>query len=254
MDAKNTPYPIVHLHYRKGDLIMKEGDYGVSIYKVISGHVRVTQQQGNMDVALATLGPGEVFGEFVFLNKSVETRSASVRAVDDVELEVMHPAALSREYEQMSPILRFITNQTLTRLVRMNKLYAQLLEKKEIAQKQQKDPGEAKRRHFRKDTNLTCVYWPAGGPSKLRLQGRLMDISVGGAAMEVSSRNALNTRHDPGSEFTIQVNLPSGRDMEVVGKVRTIDMNQVPGRIQMGIQFTRITGESKKTLGFFMMS
>ena len=240
--------------YQPGQTIISEGDRDRQVYLIISGLADIYKSVGQKRQLLNTIGSGEIFGEMVFLNKSLETRSASVRAVDEVELEVMHPAALSREYEQMSPILKFITNQTLTRLVRMNKLYAQLLQKKEIAQKQRKDPGEAKRQHYRKDTNLSCVYWPAGGPSKLRLEGRLMDISVGGAALEVSSRNALNTRHDPGNEFTIQVHLPSGRDMELVGKVRTIDMNQVPGRIQMGIQFTRITGENKKTLGFFMMS
>jgi len=255
MNAKGATYPIVHLRYRKGDLIMKEGDYGISIYKIKKGHVRVSQQQGKMEVSLATLGPGEIFGEFVFLNKSVETRSASVRAIDDVELEVMHPTALSREYEQMSPILRFITNQTLNRLVRINKLYAQLLQKIEKAKKMgHKDSEESKRKYYRKPMNQTCVYWPAGGASKVRLQGRLTDISVGGAAMEVSSRNAVSIRHDEGTKFMIHTTLPSGREIELVGKVRSLDMNQVPGRIQIGIQFTGLTGEATKTLGFFMMS
>ncbi len=40
-------FPSVHLKYKKGDLIVKEGDYGVSIYKIISGTVKVfTESQG----------------------------------------------------------------------------------------------------------------------------------------------------------------------------------------------------------------
>ena len=113
--AKKKDFPIIRLHYKKGELIMKEGDYGISIYKVIKGHVRVFKDHGDMEITLATLGPGEVFGEMAFLNKMVETRSASVRAVDSVELEVWHPSRLTKEYEQMSPILKYIVNQTLNR-------------------------------------------------------------------------------------------------------------------------------------------
>lgn len=254
MVTQNNSRPVIHLRYQKGDLIMKEGDYGVSIYKILKGRVRVTQAQGELDVALATLGPGEVFGEMAFLNKAVETRSASVRAVEEVELEVMHPTSLSQEYEGMPPILRYITNQTLNRLVRMNKMYAQLLKKKELDKRNKElDSGASQRKYYRKPLNQACVYQPVGPKGKIRLQGRLTDISVGGAAMEVSSRNAMNIRHEPGDEFTISTTLPSGRDIEVTGRIQSVK-STVPGRIQLGIQFTGLTGEATKTLGFFMMS
>ena len=254
MDVKNRTHPTVRLTYRKGDLIMKEGDYGVSIYRVKKGHVRVTQQQGEMELNLATLGPGEYFGEMVFLNKAVETRSASVRAVDEVELEVMHPMRLNKEYERMPPILRYITNQTLDRLARMNKLYGQLLKKKEFESLGPKDPGVANRKYYRKSIDIPCVYQPLGPSGKIRLEGRITDMSVGGLGMDVSSRNALNVHHEPGDEFAIQTTLPSGREVELVGKIQTVINNKATGRIQLGIQFTRLTGEATKTLGFFMMS
>ncbi|MCF8062017.1 MAG: cyclic nucleotide-binding domain-containing protein [Deltaproteobacteria bacterium] len=254
MDAKDRALPTIRLNYRKGDLIMKEGDYGVSIYRVKKGHVRVTQQQGEMEVVLATLGPGEYFGEMVFLNKSVETRSASVRAMDEVEVEVMHPVRLSKEYDGMPPILRYITNQTLNRLNRLNKLYAQLLKKKELESRGPTDPGVAQRKYFRKTLDQTCIYKPVRSSDKVRLQGRITDISVGGLGMEVSSRNALNVRHEPGEEFIIHTTLPSGREIELIGKIQTVSRNAAPGRIQLGLKFTRLTGEATKTLGFFMMS
>lgn len=254
MDAKDNTHPVIHLRYRKGDLIMKEGDYGISIYKIKKGRVRVTQQQDEMELTLATLGPGEVFGEMAFLNKAVETRSASVRALEELELEVLHPARLTREYDGMPPILRYITNQTLNRLIRMNNMYAQLLKKKELAKTgRQKESEAASRKYYRKPLNQACVYHPAGPSGKIRLQGRLTDISVGGAGMEVSSRNAMNIRHELGSEFTIHSTLASGRDIELTGKIRSVK-NSSPGRIQLGIQFTGLTGEATKTLGFFMMS
>jgi hypothetical protein len=253
MAAKEKTHSIIRLSYRKGDLIMKEGDYGVSIYRVKKGHVRVSQQQGKMEVALATLGPGEYFGEMVFLHKSVETRSASVRAIDDVEVEVMHPVRLKKEYEAMPPILRYITNQTLDRLGRMNMLYAQLLKKKELDARP-KVPDINQRKYFRKPLDLTCVYQPLGSSGKVRMDGRIKDISVGGVGMDVSSRNALNIPHEPGKEFLIHTTLPSGRDIELVGRIQTVNNHAAPGRMQLGIQFTRLSGEATKTLGFFMMS
>jgi hypothetical protein len=254
MNASDKAHPTIRLSYRKGDLIMKEGDYGISIYRVKKGHVRVIQQQGEMEVPLATLGPGECFGEMVFLSNSVKTRSASVRAMDEVELEVMHPVRLKKEYEGMAPVLRYITNQTLDRLCRMNKLHARLLKKKQLESAGPKDPDAARRKHFRKSLNQNCDYRPAGSSGKIRLQGRITDISVGGLGMDVSSRNALNVRHEPGTELIVHTTLPSGRGIELIGKVQTVSKNAAPGRIQLGIQFTRLTGEATKTLGFFMMS
>ena len=98
--------PIVRLHYKKGELLMKQGDYGISIYKILKGHVRVFKETRDSEIPLATLGPSEILGEMTFLNKLMEARTASARAVDEVDVEVWHPARLTREYEQMPPILQ----------------------------------------------------------------------------------------------------------------------------------------------------
>jgi hypothetical protein len=255
MGAKEKSYPIIALHYRKGDLIMKEGDYGVSIYQIKKGHVRVLKQQGNIEVDLALLGPGEIFGEMVFLNKDVETRSASVRAMDDVELEIWHPARLSKEYSKMPPILRYITNQTLNRLARMNMMYGQLLRKKELAkQKKAVDRRLDKRSYYRKELNSPCIYRPRNAPNRIQLQGKMIDISVGGASMLIGSQNALNFKHSVGDEILMLTSLPSGRELELVGRISTLNKNKIPGSIQVGLEFIDLDGEAAKALGFFMMS
>lgn len=255
MDAKDKILPEIRLNYATDDLIMKERDYGVSIYKIKKGHVRVTQQQGEMEVEIATLGPGELFGEMAFLNKALDTRSASVRAIDDVELEVIHPATLAKEYENMAPILRYITDQTLKRLVQANALYAKLLKKKDLARvKATKDPYTNKREFYRKALDQACMYRPVLSAGKALLEGRITDISVGGMGMTVIARNALNTPHEPGDEFTIHITLPNGREINPVGKIRTVSKSSTPGRLLLGIQFTGLSGDDTKTLGFFMMS
>jgi CRP-like cAMP-binding protein len=120
-DKKSGPRPI-RLKYKEGDLIIKEGDYGISIYKIIEGKVLIFNESDDREIALATLGRGEVVGEMTFLSRITERRSASVKALEDTVLEVWDPAKISKEYEQMPPIIRHIADQTLKRLIRMNRL------------------------------------------------------------------------------------------------------------------------------------
>jgi CRP/FNR family cyclic AMP-dependent transcriptional regulator len=124
-ETKKIP-PIVHLSYAKGELIIKEGDYGISIYKIVQGNVRIFRKHGEHKITLATLGRGEVFGEMTFFNFLLEPRSASVETMDDVVLEVWHSALLADEYKRISPMLRYVLNQTLSRLLKLNKVVSDL--------------------------------------------------------------------------------------------------------------------------------
>jgi CRP-like cAMP-binding protein len=124
-ETKKIP-PIVQLSYSKGELIIKEGDYGISIYKIIKGNVRIFRKLGEHKITLATLGKGEVFGEMTFFNFLLEPRSASVEAMDDVMLEVWHSALLADEYKRISPMLRYVLKQTLSRLLKLNKVVSDL--------------------------------------------------------------------------------------------------------------------------------
>ena len=49
VDIKNKIPPLVRLNYNKSELIMKEGDYGISIYKVLKGRVRVFKGSGDSE-------------------------------------------------------------------------------------------------------------------------------------------------------------------------------------------------------------
>ena len=130
MTEKKKIPPIVYLSYAKGELIIKEGDYGISIYKVLNGNVRIFQRLGEHKITLAILGTGEVFGEMTFFNFLLEPRSASVEAMDDLELEVWHPEMLADEYRKISPMLRYVLKQTLSRLLKLNKIVSDLAAKR----------------------------------------------------------------------------------------------------------------------------
>jgi CRP-like cAMP-binding protein len=123
--------PMVRLKYKKGDLIIKEGDFGISIYKIIEGGVGIFVQSGNTEINISTLGRGEFIGEMIFLMGNTEPHSASARAMEDCELEVFHLASLLQEHEKMPPILKYIASQAFDRLLRMNKVIRELGAKKE---------------------------------------------------------------------------------------------------------------------------
>ncbi|MFP4037606.1 MAG: PilZ domain-containing protein, partial [Desulfobacteraceae bacterium] len=202
------------------------------------------------------LGPGEVFGETVFLNKTVEVRSVSARAVEDVELEVWHPGVLRREYDRMSPVLKYITDQMLERLDRMKKLDAGLTHKRRPASlnAQAEPEGESKRRYRRRPLNLGCVYRPEQAPERVLLNGRITDISLGGIGMEVAARNTSSFNHRMNDKLFVLTNLPGGRKLEFAGRIRSFKDEHGPGRVQLGVEFTDLDGEASKALRFFMMS
>jgi CRP/FNR family cyclic AMP-dependent transcriptional regulator len=65
--------------------VFHEGDHSDACYIVRSGSFRVTREHSDgRAITLATLGPGDIFGELAMLDG--EVRSASVEALEDGEL------------------------------------------------------------------------------------------------------------------------------------------------------------------------
>jgi CRP/FNR family cyclic AMP-dependent transcriptional regulator len=254
-DKKKTP-PVVHLSYSKGELIIKEGDYGISIYKIYKGHVRIFKKSNNTIIPLATLGEGEVFGEMTFFNFLLEPRSASVEAIDDVELEVWHPARLTEEYKAMPAILRYITQQTLNRLLRMNRVIDELTAQKRRSKEKRitAEKRDDKRRYFRKTFVQECSYRSATPSSHVDLNGVIKDISPMGLGVEVIERNAMNVSHKPGNQLKISFQLPSGSSVNEVAIIKSVKKSKVPGYLFLGLEFSNISRDALKQIGFFMMS
>jgi CRP/FNR family cyclic AMP-dependent transcriptional regulator len=66
--------------YTPGQEIVHQGDTGAGAFIIRSGKVEVVQEKDGQQTTLATLGPGDVFGEMALLDEF--PRSASVRAVE----------------------------------------------------------------------------------------------------------------------------------------------------------------------------
>jgi pSer/pThr/pTyr-binding forkhead associated (FHA) protein len=64
--------------FNEGELIIRQGDPGASIFTVLDGKVRVfTRDDGDDELELATLGPSEFFGEMSLLSGKLRLKSAA---------------------------------------------------------------------------------------------------------------------------------------------------------------------------------
>ncbi len=74
--------------YTAGDIVVKEGELGVSFFVVTKGKLEVIKGLGSgNELVLATFGPGSYFGEMALFDNQV--RSASVRAAAESECLVI---------------------------------------------------------------------------------------------------------------------------------------------------------------------
>ena len=248
-------FPVITLKYQKGDLIIKEGDYGISIYKIIKGKVSIFQESEDKDIVLSTLGPGHIFGEIAFLNIAGEIRSASVRAIENAVLEVWHPSMLSKEYKEMPPMLKYVVDRISARLLRMNKLIVQLTtqEHKKRTSIKKREPWASKRRYYRKDVDLKCHYRPVGLSPKVRLPGRIRDMSLSGLGLEIVAKNTKSFSHMDGDSFIVSTVLPNGKSIELEADIVTLSKSETPGKLILGMSVTELSAGAKSLLGFFLM-
>ena len=72
-----------------GSVLTKEGQPGLECFIVVSGRGRATLR----DEVIGEISPGEVIGEMALLD--VSPRSATVTAIDDMELLVLDPRNFS---------------------------------------------------------------------------------------------------------------------------------------------------------------
>ena len=248
-------FPVITLKYRKGDLIIKEGDYGISIYKIIKGRVSILQESGDKEIALTTMGPGEIFGETAFLNRAGDIRSASVRAIENAILEVWHPSMLSKEYKEMPPMLKYVADRISARLLRMNKLIVQLTTQGQKKGKAMKRGSSwaSQRRYYRKEVDLDCDYRPVGLSPKVSLPGRITDMSLSGLKMEIVAQNTTSFSHMDGDSFVVNTVLPNGKNVDLEAKIMRLTKSEVPGKVLLGMSVTSLSAGAKKLLGFFLM-
>lgn len=100
--------------FKSGDIIMAQGEVGMSAYIIESGRVDITlKDSGGREQSIGTRGPGSMIGEMALIDKA--PRTATVRAIEDcMLLEITHED-FSRRLESVDPVIRMTTQVILTR-------------------------------------------------------------------------------------------------------------------------------------------
>jgi pSer/pThr/pTyr-binding forkhead associated (FHA) protein len=119
--------------FSAGEMIIREGDPGRSVYVILDGRVRVfTRDNGDNELELATLGVGQFFGEMSFI--SGEPRSSSVAALElsvVVELSYDSMAKVIEQNQTVKEVLekyhKFRKKDTLEKLADMGLTKPELL-------------------------------------------------------------------------------------------------------------------------------
>ena len=95
--------------HRSGDAVIRQGEPGDEAFVIVSGSVDVLISAHDDPIPIATLGPGDLFGELALLTD--EPRAATVEARTDVVLMVLGRDAFERQLSE-SP-------KTAKRLIRL---------------------------------------------------------------------------------------------------------------------------------------
>lgn len=92
--------------FSPGHLILEEGDSGDSIFFIKSGHAKVISHILGKEIELATLSPGDVFGEVAFLTG--RPRTASVIALDELNVREFSKLLLEEIFERYPSTLEIL--------------------------------------------------------------------------------------------------------------------------------------------------
>ncbi|HBR22627.1 MAG TPA: hypothetical protein DD713_08720, partial [Nitrospiraceae bacterium] len=87
-----------------GQKVVEEGDFGDSIFVIISGEAKVVAHILGNEIELATLSVGDVFGEVAFLTG--RPRTASVIATDELRVMEFNRLILEEILEKFPEILK----------------------------------------------------------------------------------------------------------------------------------------------------
>ncbi len=89
MGAEETLFNRFGKELPRGTVLFREGDPGKEMYVLQSGRIAISKRVRDIEKVLATLGPGEFFGEMAIISN--KPRNATATVAEDSRLLVIDP-------------------------------------------------------------------------------------------------------------------------------------------------------------------
>lgn len=102
-------------HYADGEIVVRQGDLGDSLYVVQDGQVEIVAEEGGTEVVLRHAGRHEVLGEMALFEH--QPRSATIRAKGKARILTLDKQNFLRRINE-DPSLAFRLIETMSRRVR----------------------------------------------------------------------------------------------------------------------------------------
>jgi len=109
-----TEEDLLRKSFRPGEVIFAEGESGSEAYIIEQGAVEISKTDGNAELILSVLDPGEVIGEMALIDSS--PRMATARAARKTTLIVIPKAVFAKILEKTDAVVRVILAALLGRL------------------------------------------------------------------------------------------------------------------------------------------
>lgn len=106
--------------FEKGKHIIRQGEKATCVYLIQKGEARVYANNGSgeEDVDIATLGPGEIFGEIGLIGDGAH--KANVQAIRDTTVVPVSKDLLDKKLDNSDPLVRRLLEMLVSRIIKAN--------------------------------------------------------------------------------------------------------------------------------------
>jgi CRP-like cAMP-binding protein len=226
--------------FNEGEMIIREGDPGRSIYVILDGQVRVfTRDHHGEELELAVLGASQFFGEMSFLTG--KPRSGSVTALDTSVIVELSYTSMRRVVKEHPTVKKVLVEYYQQRLGSTEQKRAEVGVDERTSDSRQKDRIQVKLVVLPQTT-------PNGALKASSWTGLSVDLTLSGIVVGVSGASPEPFQLQ--SEVRLEIELPQPwGEIRTLGTIRRVKPARTDEKVTMlGIDYAGIAESDAKKL------